>query len=285
MLANTILRAKRTDSLTLDDMRRSLPAIFAPQPHASRSGRYVYVSTEDAMGALMTAGFTPVEARVSRTRDEDRQGFTKHLVRMRHGGDERELKVADTCLEVYLRNAHDGTASYEIGAGLFRLVCSNGLTVDSGTIEAVRVRHCGNRERQLHQVVEGAHAIVAHAPLALEAPRVWPTILLSRDEQMVFAKAAHTVRFGDSNGHTETPITAEQLLHPRRPQDEGSDLWRIFNRVQENSIKGGLTPAATSRRIRGRLGSTRPVQSIDTDLKLNRALWRLASEMAKLKAA
>jgi hypothetical protein len=31
--------------------------------------------------------------------------------------------------------------------------------------------------------------------------------------------------------------------------------------------------------------STREVTSIDGDLKLNRALWQLGSEMAKLKAA
>jgi hypothetical protein len=279
-MLSTILRAPQSGSLTLDEMRKSLPAIFATDQHESRSDKYVFVNTEDVLAGLMREGFAPTEARVSHTRDEGRQGYTKHLVRMRPQSDMRDLQVGDAFFEVHLRNAHDGTSSYVLGAGLFRLLCRNGLAVDSGTIESVRVRHCGNRERQLKQVVDGARRIIEQAPAALEAPRVWPTISLSRDEQKVFAEAAHTVRFGDAEGNVDTPITPEQLLHPRRPQDEGSDLWRTFNRVQENVIRGGLQGSNRRRGV-----PTREVRSIDTDLRLNRALWRLASEMAKLKAA
>jgi hypothetical protein len=265
-------------------MQRRLPAIFAPQPHESRSERYVYVSTQDVMSALMNEGFVPVEARVSRSRDQDRQNYTKHMVRMRLLG-ETALAVGDTFLEVILRNAHDGTAAYELLAGLFKLLCLNGMAVANDTIASVHVRHAGNRDRQIQSVVDGAFQIIHNAPLALEAPRTWPTIELNRDEQMAFATAARTVRFGDPEGHVDTPITAEQLLHPRRPQDEGSDLWRVFNRVQENTVKGGLRGYSVNDRGRRRRMSTREVTSIDGDLKLNRALWQLGSEMAKLKAA
>ena len=290
MTTDTIIRSRGNDSLTLEEMQRRLPAIFAPQPHVSRSDRYVYVSTQDVMSALMEKGFRPVEARVSRSRDLDRQNYTKHMVRMRLFG-ETALAVGDTFLEVILRNAHDGTAAYELLAGLFKLLCLNGMAVDTDTIASVHVRHAGNRERQIQSVVDGAFQIVEHAPLALEAPKVWPTIELTRDEQMVFADAARTVRFGNAEGVVDTPITAEQLLYVRREADRGtgpngrSDLWRTFNVVQENTIKGGLHARIQNDRGRWRNMSTRGVNSIDGDLKLNRALWQLASEMAKLKAA
>jgi hypothetical protein len=45
-------------------------------------------------------------------------------------------------------------------------------------------------------------------------------------------------------------------------------------------MKGGQHGRASS----GRRITTRPVQSIDNNVKLNRALWILADEMAKLKA-
>ena len=289
-MTDTMIRSRGNDSLTLEEMQRRLPAIFAPQPHVSRSDRYVYVSTEDMMSALMEKGFAPVEARVSRSRDPDRQNYTKHMVRMRLLG-ETALAVGDTYLEVILRNAHDGTAAWEFLAGLFKLLCLNGMAVDNGTIASVHVRHAGNRERQIQAVVDGAFQIVEHAPLALEAPKVWPTIELTRDEQMVFADAARTVRFGNAEGVVDTPITVEQLLYVRREADRGtgpngrSDLWRTFNVVQENTVKGGLHARIQNDQGRWRNMSTREVKSIDGDLKLNRALWQLASEMAKLKPA
>jgi hypothetical protein len=50
--------------------------------------------------------------------------------------------------------------------------------------------------------------------------------------------------------------------------------------VQENVIRGGQ-PGRTSQGQRLR---TRPVDSIDRGVGLNRALWMLAEEMRRLKA-
>jgi hypothetical protein len=102
---------------------------------------------------------------------------------------------------------------------------------------------------------------------------------------MLFAQAAHHQRFADADGKVSTPITPEQLLLARRPADQGDDLWRVFNRVQENATKGGLTAIGRDSRNRPRRSTTRGVHGIDGDLKLNRALWMLAAKMAELKQA
>ncbi|MFM9755269.1 DUF932 domain-containing protein, partial [Streptomyces turgidiscabies] len=62
--------------------------------------------------------------------------------------------------------------------------------------------------------------------------------------------------------------------------DRKNDLWAVFNRVQENLVKGGLN----GRTANGRNQRTRPVQGIDQNLRLNRALWLLAEGMRQLKA-
>jgi hypothetical protein len=79
---------------------------------------------------------------------------------------------------------------------------------------------------------------------------------------------------------TPAPITESQVLRPRRIDDDRCDLWATFNRVQENLIDGGLR----TRAINGRRLTTRPVQGIDQNLRLNRALWRLADGLRRLKA-
>jgi hypothetical protein len=72
-------------------------------------------------------------------------------------------------------------------------------------------------------------------------------------------------------------ITAGQLLLPRRAADASDDLWSTYNVIQENLMRGnqrGRSHSKTQRRVR-----TRPVQSVDTDIRLNRALWTLAQHM------
>ena len=83
----------------------------------------------------------------------------------------------------------------------------------------------------------------------------------------------------ETGGHRPAPVTAEQLIEARRPEDIGHSLWTTFQRVQENVIRGGQP----GRSAQGRRLQTRPVGSIDRGVTLNRALWMLAEEMRKLK--
>ena len=85
-------------------------------------------------------------------------------------------------------------------------------------------------------------------------------------------------------GGIDTPITAQQLLNPRRHADIGSSLWQTFNVIQENVIRGGLSAMGRDAQNRPRRVSTREVRGIDGDVKLNKALWQLAERMAELKA-
>ena len=93
----------------------------------------------------------------------------------------------------------------------------------------------------------------------------------------MFARAALALKYDEA---TPAPITESQVLMPRRHDDSRRDLWSVFNRTQENLIKGGLS----GRSANGRRQHTRPVQGIDSDVRLNRALWLLADGMRQLKA-
>ena len=84
-------------------------------------------------------------------------------------------------------------------------------------------------------------------------------------------EAALTYRFGEEH----QPVTEAQILSARRWQDESSDLWTTYQRIQENLLKGGL-PGRTAK---GKRSHTRAVRGIDGDVKLNRALWVMAEEL------
>ena len=92
---------------------------------------------------------------------------------------------------------------------------------------------------------------------------------------------ALALRYGErTEGQPPAPVTADQLIEARRPEDLGRSLWTSFQRVQENVMRGGQPGRSTQ----GRRVRTREVASIDRGVSLNRALWMLAEEMRKLKA-
>ena len=84
---------------------------------------------------------------------------------------------------------------------------------------------------------------------------------------------------GAYDDETKAPVSIEQIIHPRRYEDKQDDIWTTYQRVQENMIKGGL-PGRTQK---GKRTTTRPVQGIDGDVKLNKALWLIAEQFRAFK--
>ena len=72
----------------------------------------------------------------TRVRHDDRRDYTKHMIRLRHASQINGREAN----EIILLNSHDGTSSYQMLAGMFRFVCSNGL-VCGDTVADVRVPH------------------------------------------------------------------------------------------------------------------------------------------------
>ena len=263
--------------MTEDELRKAAPSIFATAAHESRSERFQPIPTIEVLRGLMKE----VGAKQSGTRDAGKADFTKHLIRLRRVDDGKVYNVGDTVCEILLKNANDGTSAYDLMAGLFRIRCMNSLVAQTGTIDSVKVRHSGDVGAK---VIEGTYRILNEAEKTLAAPADWGTLSLNQDEREIFAEAAHVIRFGDTEGETSTPIKPQQLLIPRRYDDKADDLWTTFNVAQENVIRGGLRGV-----VLDELGrrvcrvSTRAVNGIDQDIKLNKALWLLAEKMAELK--
>lgn len=76
----------------------------------------------------------------------------------------------------------------------------------------------------------------------------------------------------------------DQFLAARRFDDRKNDLWTVFNRVQENTIKGGLRGVGQDANGHRRRTSTKEVKGIDGNINLNKALWKMAEHLAGLKS-
>ena len=262
----------RSESPLSDEQIRAVaPSIFAEAPHESRSERYSYIPTATVLQELRGEGFEPFMVCQTRVRRDDRRDFTKHMIRLRHAS---QIDARGEANEIILLNSHDGTSSYQMLAGMFRFVCQNGL-VCGDTVADVRVPHKGDVAAQ---VIEGAYEVLQNFEQARESREAMRAVTLDGGEAEVFARAALALKYDDPA--KPAPITERQVLAPRRLDDNRADLWSVFNRTQENLIRGGLVGRGGS----GRRQRTRPVQGIDQDLRLNRALWLLADGLRQLKA-
>ena len=258
------------EPLSDDQIRAVAPSIFAVDKHESRSLRYTYIPTGDVLGALRKESFQPFMVCQTRVRNEGKREFTKHMLRLRHV---RQINDAEAN-EIILLNSHDGTSSYQMLAGMFRFAYSNGL-VCGETLTDVRVQHKG---QIVDRMIEGAYEVLDGFDLVRERRDDMRAVTLAPAEAGIFARAALALKY-EPDPVRPAPITESQLLAARRVDDTRPGLWTTFNRVQENLIHGGL-PA---RSANGRRQRTRPVQGIDQNVKVNRALWILAEEMKRLK--
>jgi len=258
--------------LSPDAIRRVAPSVLTCGAQDERlSERYAQISTGDIIDGLVAEGYIPVEARQSRVRSEGKREFARHMVRMRHHSAEPK---AGTTPEIILTNSHDGTASFRLMHGFYRLVCSNGMVAFTADAD-VRIKHTATAVERAKVEADKLLEKVRESSRRIEAMQAK---VLTPEQQRLFAMQAARLRW-DEDEHGNSPVVfIEQLLTVRRREDRGDDLWKVFNRVQENVIRGGTVLVRGST---GKQSYARGVESIDADIKINAGLWQLADEVAE----
>lgn len=247
-------------------LEKIAPSVFAMQKGSKTSDKYGFIPTINVVRGLKDVGFFPVQAKQSNSRSEDNKSYSKHLIRFRQ---ENAQPIDGLYPEIVLVNSHNGSTSYQLRAGIYRMVCTNGLIVGNDLF-CRRVRHQGD---VISNVVEGASQLLEIFPKSIEIAKEWQGIKISPQQQIAYAEAAATLKWQED----EIPVDAKQLVSPRRGADTAPDVWTTFNVVQENLIKGGQR----YRTENGRRQRTREVSSVGENTRLNTALWKLTERLAE----
>jgi hypothetical protein len=149
------------------------------------------------------------------------------------------------------------------------------MVAPSASLGEVRVRHTIRQAAELRFLVE---SLSARIPILMERAQHWMKITLSQEQAVALAGGALRARFGGNE--VKWPATGEALVYAvRRTADESNNLWSIFNRIQENIIKGGkeIVGKLNSKGQRRRIVS---IHGIDQEIRVNQELWLLAEQMA-----
>jgi len=260
------------------DFERHCPSFYAERPKSNLTDRYTFLNSRDIAVQLWENGWLPTFAREQRSNKPTNRGFNKHLVRFSHP----DFKTVDgDRIELVSVNSHNGVSAYQFYCGVFRLVCTNGLIVQTSNLGSFRVIHKGDIIEQVQTAIDG---ISSNAKMVAGSIEDMKAIELTPDERGVFASVAHEYVYGqETDEDYNPPIRPDRLLTTRRHIDSNkNDLWTTYNTVQENLLKGGLRGYNRQRRRRA---TTRRITSITKDIKLNKALWTLAERLKDHKKA
>lgn len=256
--------------LTKEMVRKIAPSVFAENHDGKRSSRYVFVSSEKIVDAFDDAGWGISSVQQPNVRRADKN-HCKHTIRFR--SKENALSFEDPRIKTYpgmenaivypeiiFNNSSNGTSRAKLLAGLFALVCHNGLTVSTFEMGEFSKKHQG---------FDAEDAYNAAAKLQREMPSIIDVISQMREyemnenERFELAHCAKVLRWG-----TTSDLDPKKLLEPKREADMGKDLWTTFNVIQETTIGGGFR---LNRRKARRLNN---VDALDT---VNSGLWEAAS--------
>jgi hypothetical protein len=248
--------------ITLDQLKSQTPSVFAKSPSPKMSDKYVFVPTMDILENFEREGWDLASAK-----QVGKGVHSVHELRLRNG---QLPKVGDTLVEAIIRNSHNGTASFQVSAGLHRLVCSNGLTVPTALAESFNVRHS---RFDLDEVKRLTESFAGRLPKIEGSVSRMMERQMTIDEKIEFVRKSVNIRFGQDKVLNDLQIVG--LLTPNRGEDEGDDLWTTFNVVQEKYVRGGIETTSQ----RGRRTKLRGLQNIMAVNQLNTKLWTLAEEM------
>ena len=239
---------------------------------------YTFIPTNEIVKRIVTRGFEVRDVKEMRIRKnkEKRQGLQKHMVRLT--SDLNPLKsVGDSRFELVVVNSHDCSSSFQIMAGVYRLVCSNGMVVGDDVLESLKIRHINLELNDLNDYVD---KFVSEAAKVDEFMSRALKYEFTKDQRFSLAKTALEAR-GSSLDISDPTF----LLSPRRYEDNRKDAWTTMNVIQENLIRGARIPNHALNRTLGtntrnaRRVSLRQVNNIDADKRINQVIWNKTNEL------
>jgi Domain of unknown function (DUF932) len=254
--------------LTLEQARNFAPAAFSNERAPGLSSRYHTFRTIDVVQPVLDDGWQIMQAgQAASYAERDNRFYKRHLLRI----SKPELVVEGDGdpyrIDCLLVNSNDGTKAFSVELGVYRFLCANG-NVTADTFDSATIRHLYPQER----VIKACEAIVSNAPRIVEHIADWKRFELTPTQALALAQVGAGLRWGK-----QPLVDPATLTFPRRDQDCGSDLWRTFNRVQENVIRGGQEYVNRN----ARSSKVREIRSIAWNLRINRGLWAAADRLFK----
>jgi len=265
-----MLDLKNDGFLNKTEIKERAKSVFTDKAGPGTSDKFTHIPTHKVIDDMEKLGWGVVDAKEVKARAKDSIGFQKHLVVFRNPEVVINGADGDTVFpQILLTNSNDGKNAFTFTAGLFRMVCENGLVVSTQEFENVRIRHMGYTFEELQEQI---HTMVEQLPLTVESMNKMKSIKLDNDQAKELAKKALTTRFTEDQVE-EMNINLNELLEPTRDEDKGDDLWSVFNVIQEKILDGSFSYMSGAK-----IRKARKVKNFKQDMDINQKLFAMAAE-------
>ena len=272
LIVNPLELSQTAKYLTKENIASLAPSVFSTKPSSDVSSKYTHIPTEKVIDDMEQLGWKPIEAKEVKARKNSTKGFQKHLLVFRNEDVVINGDDGDTVFpQILLTNSHDGKNSFQFQAGLYRMICSNGLVIADTQFEAVKMRHMGYTFEDLQIKIK---EMVAKLPLTVESMNKMKETILEETEILSFAREAIATRFNKEELR-RIEVDLKDLTFPIRKEDEGNDVWSVFNVVQEKLLTGDF-----NYRAGGKVRKAREVKNFKQDMLINKRLFDVALEYA-----
>ena len=243
------------------------------------SKHYSFVPTMNVVNDLRDLGYEVVDAKQVKARKKSTNGYQKHMITFEHP--KYKVEGKEEYPQILLTNSHDGGNAFTLSAGIFRLVCSNGLVIKTEDYGSARLVHKGYSFEAVQELVKQFEETVSEV---LNKITEMKKVELTKEQQIEFAKKAALLRFTAKSYNEDNiadVVDIDDLLNVDRKEDAGNGLYEVFNRVQESIVQGKYLYAASGKvnDADTKTRKARPIKNFKQSIDVNKKLSALAFEL------
>ena len=243
------------------------------------SKHYSFVPTMNVVNDLRDLGYEVVDAKQVKARKKSTNGYQKHMITFEHP--KYKVEGKEEYPQILLTNSHDGGNAFTLSAGIFRLVCSNGLVIKTEDYGSARLVHKGYSFEAVQKLVKEFEETVSEV---LNKITEMKKVELTKEQQIEFAKKAALLRFTAKSYNEDNiadVVNIDDLLNVDRKEDAGNGLYEVFNRVQESIVQGKYLYAASGKvnDADTKTRKARPIKNFKQSIDVNKKLSELAFEL------
>jgi hypothetical protein len=208
-----------------------------------------YIPTIDVVQKLQNEGW--LINGVDEQLNKKTRKITNNYVQMTHPDFAVKNKQGkdEAYSSITISNSCSGNQPLSMSLGAYRMVCSNGHIRFDENAEHEEIKHTEINYRDLDRFV---HNMNDKAQKLITELNMWKQQDMTIEQMRKLAYNAAKLRYSEDDENFK-PI---DLLRVLRAEDEGNDVWTVFNRIQENL--------------------THDVKDKQTDIWLNQQLYDLA---------
>ncbi len=235
------------------------------------SNQYKFIDSKEVIDVAGELGWKIHS--IQRSRAKDRMlGYQNHLIDFRNPDVKFSESTHDflTARMLYF-GSHNGKSANKLMAGIFNLICSNGLIIGTKFFSC-KVIHKGQNAIDFNSNVKEIASKFNVLGGVVESMR--KNTMTQRQIESYLTKADQ-LKFPHDEG---TYFDKRSLLTVKRKEDASNSVWDIYNRIQESIFTGGFKGIRFEDGV-PQFFQTRKINNMKDKIRINTGLFEAAFEI------